>query len=399
MRIARRLTLASVGAAWVAWPQRRVVAAEPQPIRVGLLLAMTGPLAGTSEEIAYGVALALDQADRMAGGRRLHVTVEDTQGRRARAVERFAKLVQEDRVDVVIGPTGSPEALALRDAAHEAGVPLIVPNAGASALTAEKCSPFLLRVSYAHEQIAGPLGAWMARDGRARSAYLLAADNAAGRDTAAAFRKHFQAAGGVVAGEELVPAEVSDLAPYLGRIKLLKTDAIFASFFGAAAERFVLGAEAFGLRGSRLCGPGWLTSTLDLARIGGRAAGVIGAAAYLPELDIPSNRAFVAAFTARHTRPPSEFAAQGYDAARLLLAAIDALEGNVGNRRALATMLARTSFSGARGDLALDPRTNNIVQDVFIFETRARPGGEGVDAEILARVPAVRVESEACKLG
>jgi len=248
MRIARRLTLASVGAAWVAWPQRRVVAAEPQPIRVGLLLAMTGPLAGTSEEIAYGVALALDQADRMAGGRRLHVTVEDTQGRRARAVERFAKLVQEDRVDVVIGPTGSPEALALRDAAHEAGVPLIVPNAGASALTAEKCSPFLLRVSYAHEQIAGPLGAWMARDGRARSAYLLAADNAAGRDTAAAFRKHFQAAGGVVAGEELVPAEVSDLAPYLGRIKLLKTDAIFASFFGAAAERFVLGAEAFGLR-------------------------------------------------------------------------------------------------------------------------------------------------------
>jgi len=62
-------------------------------------------------------------------------------------------------------------------------------------------------------------------------------------------------------------------------------------------------------------------------------------------------------------------------------------------------MLARTSFSGARGDLALDPRTNNIVQDVFIFETRARPGGEGVDAEILARVPAVRVESEACKLG
>jgi branched-chain amino acid transport system substrate-binding protein len=136
-----------------------------------------------------------------------------------------------------------------------------------------------------------------------------------------------------------------------------------------------------------------------MARIGARAAGIIGATAYLPELDLDANRDFVAAFARRHGRPPSEFAAQGFDAARLLLAGLEALEGNVANRRATAAILARTGFEGARGRLALDPRTNHVVQDIHIFETRRRQGGEGIGFEILARIPDVRAEPEACQMG
>lgn len=374
-------------------------AAATDPVRIGLLLDMTGPLSLTSEDIAAGFALALDAAGREAGGRPLQVVGEDTAGNPARAAERFAKLVQAEGVDIVVGPTGSPEALALRDLAHAQGVPLVIPNAGATALTGEKCSPFVLRVSYSHEQVVAPLGTWMARTGIARSAYLLAAEGIAGRDHAAAFRKAFAAAGGTVAGEEFVPATSQDFAPYLAKVRLRPTDAIFASFFGVAAERFLDGVDAFGLRSARLCGPGWLVSTLDLARIGARAAGIIGATAYLPELDLDANRDFVAAFVGRHGRPPSEFAAQGFDAARLLLAGLEALEGNVANRRATAAILARTVFEGARGRLSLDPRTNNVVQDIHIFETRRRQGGDGLGFEILARIPDVRVDREACQMG
>jgi branched-chain amino acid transport system substrate-binding protein len=369
------------------------------PLRVGLLLGLTGPLSRTSGEIAYGFALALDQVDRQAAGRPIYVVVEDTGGKAGRAVERFVKLVQSDRVDVVVGPTSSPEALALRDAAHDIGVPLIVPNAGVTALTGEKCSPFVLRVSYSHEQIAAPLGTWMAQSGRARSAYLLGADNTSGRDHVVAFRKGFAASGGDIGGEEFVPPGALDLAPYLAKLKLMRADAIFASFFGDAAQRFLDGVGALGLRNLRICGPGWLVSTLDLPRIGGRAVGIIGATPYLADLDIASNRDFVSAFTQRHTRPPSEFAAQGYDAARLLLAGIEALEGNLANRRATAMVLARTGFVGARGALAIDPRTNNIVQDIHIFETRKRPGGEGIDFEPLARIADVAADAETCQMG
>lgn len=370
-----------------------------QPVAIGLLLDMTGPLAAASEDIAYGFALGLDQSDRRAGGRNLHVVVEDTAGKPARAAERFAKMVQADGVDMVVGPSGSAEALALRDVVHGLGVPLLVPNAGATALTAEKCSPFILRASYAHEQIAAPLGGWLARAGQARTAYVLCADTIAGRDHAAAFRKAFQAAGGTVAGEEFVPATAQDHGPYLGRLKLQRTDAIFASFFGQAAERFLDGIDAFGLRSVRICGPGWLVSTIDLPRYGARAAGIVGSTAYLPDLDLVANRDFVDAFTSRHGRPPSEFAAQGFDTARLLLAGIGALEGNVSNRRATAAILARTEFDGARGALAMDPRTNNVVVDIHVFETRRRPGGEGTEFQELARFPAVRAEPGPCQLG
>jgi branched-chain amino acid transport system substrate-binding protein len=395
--LTRRAAVAG-GASFFAAAPISAARAE-QPIRVGLLLGLTGPLARTSEDIAYGFALALDQADRKAGGRRIHVVVDDTQGKGIRSVERFVKMVQVDRVDVVVGATSSPEALALRDAAHDLGMPLIVPNAGVTSLTGEKCSPFVLRVSYSHEQIAAPLGTWMAQSGRARSAYLLGSDNPSGRDHVAAFRKGFAAAGGDISGEELVPPGSLDLTPYLAKLKLMRTEAIFASFFGDAAARFVDAVDALGLRNLRICGPGWLVSTLDLPKMGARAAGIIGATPYLPDLDIASNREFVAAFTQRRTQPPSEFAALGYDAARLLLAGIDALEGNVSNRRATATVLGRTGFIGARGALAIDPRTNNIVQDIHIFETRKRPGGEGIDFEPLARVADVMADPEACQMG
>ncbi|MFO0294050.1 MAG: ABC transporter substrate-binding protein [Rhodospirillales bacterium] len=393
----RRAWLAAAGAGGVALGASRARAVPP--ISIGLLLDMTGPLAAASEDIAYGFALCLDQSDRRAGGRQLHVVVEDTEGKPARAVERFAKMVQADGVDLVVGPSGSPEALALRDPVHALGVPLLVPNAGASALTAEKCSPFVLRASYAHEQIAAPLGGWLARAGQARTAYVLCADTIAGRDHAAAFRKSFQAAGGTVAGEEFVPAATPDYGPHLGRLKLQRMDAIFASFFGPAAARFLEGVDAFGLRAARICGPGWLVSTIDLPRLGARAAGVVGATAYLPDLDLVADRAFVDAFTARHGRPPSEFAAQGFDTARLLLAGIAALEGNVANRRATAAILARTEFDGARGRLAMDPRTNNVVLDIHVFETRRRPGGEGTEFHELALFPGVRAEPGACQPG
>lgn len=371
---------------------------EP-PIRIGLLLGLTGSVARASEDIAHGFALALDQADREVAGRKLHVVVEDSQGKASRAAERFVKLVQIDKVDVVVGPTGSPEALALREVAHDLGVPMIVPNAGASDLSGEKCSPFVVRVSYANDQIVAPLATWMVGTGRAKSAYLLGSDNVSGRDHVAGFRKAFVVAGGNVSGEELVPPAARDLAPYLGKLKLVRTDAIFASFFGDAAQLFLDAAEEFGLRSLKICGPGWLASTLDLRKAGARAAGIIGATSYLPELDIASNRAFVAAFTQRHTVPPSEFAAQGFDAARLLLAAIESLEGNVSNRRATAAVLAHTPFIGARGALTIDPRNNNVIQDIHIFETKKRQGGEGVDFEILARIPDVRADAEFCRMG
>ena len=243
---------------------------EP-PIRIGLLLGLTGALAQASEDIAYGFALALDEVDRKAGGRALHVAVADTFGRSSRTAAQFLKLVQDEKVDIVVGPTSSPEALVVRDAAHEAGIPVIVPNAGVSALAGEKCSPFVVRVSYSNDQIAGPLGTWMFRSGRAKSVYLLASDNPSGRDHVAAFRRSFAAAGGEVTGEELVPPTTRDLSPYLGKLKLVRTEAIFASFFGDAAQLFLDGAEQFGLRSLKICGPGWLVSTLDLAKVGARA--------------------------------------------------------------------------------------------------------------------------------
>jgi branched-chain amino acid transport system substrate-binding protein len=390
----RRRAIAMFGAASLAAPSR---AQTSEPIHLGLLLAATGPLARASNDLALGLALALDQADRKVAGRAIQVTIEDTQSQPARAVERFTKLFRQDQADVVIGPMASPELLALRDVVHDAGLPLIVPNAGVTAIAQERCSPFIIRVSYSNDQIGASLARWIAARGEVKTAYLLGADNLGARDHLQAFRKNFEAAGGRIVGEEFVPAGERDLAPYLGKIRLFPADAIFASFFGNSAQRFLDAFRQSSIGTMRLFGPSWLVTTLDPQVSGARVAGIVGATIYSPELDLPSNRDFVAAFTARHARPPSEFAAQGYDAGRLLIAALEVLGGTTTNRRALAAVLASTPFIGARGALAIDPKSFTVVQDVHVFEARKQPGGEGVELEIIDRIADVVPDSEGCK--
>ena len=135
---------------------------------------------------------------------------------------------------------------------------------------------------------------------------------------------------------------------------------------------------------------------LYLREQGEAATGVIGALHYLPSLDTPENEAFVTAYQVDHPgKLPSEYVVAGYDAGRLLLGA---LETGAEGREALATALPKVAYSGPRGPLEIDPATNNIVQNVYVFETV--PGGEaGMTHKLLETIPAVRDAPNGCVMG
>lgn len=120
---------------------------------------------------------------------------------------------------------------------------------------------------------------------------------------------------------------------------------------------------------------GFLTAPLYLRAQDEAAEGVIGALHYLPTLDTPENKAFAAAYKAAYGGDmPSEYVVAGYDAGRLLLGALDA---GAKGRAAIAKALPKVAYTGPRGPLMIDAATNNVVQNVYVFETVRTDDGMG----------------------
>lgn len=365
--------------------------AAAEDIKVGLLLPFSGVYASLGNEIETGFNLGLKEFGAETG---FEVKREDTEVKPPVALGKAKKLILQERVDVMVGIVSSGVLGAVRDMVHGAGVPLIVANAGNDAATGTSCSPFITRMSFSNGQINRPMGTWMADQG-VKKVFTLAPDYAAGRQMIDAFTESFTAAGGEIVGQEFTPFQkTQDFGPYLAQAKASGADAVYVFYAGGEAISFVKQYDSFGLKAELpLYGSGFLTSPLYVNAQGTAAEGVITALHYAPTIDSEANAAFVAAFTAETGRAPSEFAVQGYDAARAL---VEAAKTGATDRASLSTALRQVSFVGPRGKLAIDPATNNIIQPVYVYQTVAGEGG--LTQKVLAQLPAEADPANGCEM-
>ena len=384
----RNYVCAGLGACAVIALMAGAAAAET---KVGLLLPKSGGYAALGQEIEDGFVMALEDA----GMRGDFVLVsEDTEAKPPVGVAKARKLVLEDEVDVMVGIVSSGVLGAVRDFVDGNKVPLIVANAGNDEATGEACSKYIVRVSFSNAQVNRPMGQWMADHG-IKKVYTMAPDYAAGHQMIDAFAKSFKEAGGEIVGYDYTPfGKTQDFGPYLTKAKAAAPDAIYVFYAGGEAISFVKQYDAFGLKKDiPLYGSGFLTSPLYVAAEGPAAVGVTTALHYVPTIDTPENKAFVKAFTAKFGRPPSEYGVQGYDAGRLL---VEAVKAGANDRESIADGLAKVSYAGPRGPLKIDPATNNVVQNIYVYETVA--DGEALTQKIVDTIPEVRDPPNGCKL-
>jgi branched-chain amino acid transport system substrate-binding protein len=368
------------------------------PIRIGLVLPYSaGPFVSIANEMTDSFMMAIEEAGPEIAGRKIDVLKEDTTHKPDVAQAKARKLVFEDKVDLLVGPVASAELTALFDFAAQSKTPLVIPNAGDNEATGEKCNQFVLRTSFSNSQIVRDMGPWMLKKGY-KSAYLIAFDYKAGHQLMDGFKGPFEKAGGKIAGEAYPPfAPNIDFAPYLAKIKEAKPDAVFTFFAGPPATALVKQFAEFGLRDQiKLAGPGWLISPLNLPGQGDAAAGVLGVLNYVPAIDNAVNKAFQEKFKAKFNRTGSEFAAQGYDTAKLIHAALKQAGGKTSDKAALVKAMHAVSVDGTRGKLTIDPKTNNVVQDIFVYETKKV--GDKVDFVVLDKFAQVQDPPNGCKL-
>ncbi|MGH6885476.1 MAG: ABC transporter substrate-binding protein, partial [Geminicoccales bacterium] len=260
--------------------------------------------------------------------------------------------------------------------------------------TGQACSSYIIRVSFSNAQINRPMGQWLYDQG-IRKVYAMAPDYAAGHQMIEAFRTGFEAAGGEIVGEVFTPfGQTQDFGPYLTSARAANPDAIYVFYAGGEAVNFVKQYDSFGIKDDiPLYGSGFLTSQLYLDAEGPAAVGVVTSLHYVPTLDTPENQAFVEAFTEDTGRTPSEYAVQGYDAGRVL---VEAVKAGATDRASITDALKKVQYTGPRGPLEIDPATNNIVQNIYIYEI-VEEGGT-LTQRLVGTAESVRDEPNGCSL-
>src|SRR6516225_1128122 len=149
-----RRTLLKAGALMSAYPAPQLLAQTPEPLKIGFLTVLTGPLAAGGQQQQEGAALFLDERNGMIAGRKVELITQDTGGNPALAKTKTQELVERHKVPVMIGPLATNEALAMDGYIRDTKVPLITtPAVSRSKLAQFDLIPFLLQVIPAEMQL------------------------------------------------------------------------------------------------------------------------------------------------------------------------------------------------------------------------------------------------------
>jgi branched-chain amino acid transport system substrate-binding protein len=385
--INRRAALKLAGSAAIAGLGVRAFAApaiaQGAPLRVGVMLPFTGTYGaiGKSIENAFKQYVA-EHGDKL-GGRTLEFVQVDDQAEPAKGPDNMNKLVERDKVDVVVGTVHSGVQMAMTKIARESGKLLIIPNAGADVATRAQCAPNIFRTSFSNWQPSYPLGKVLMDAGH-KDAIILTWKYAAGEEHANAFKEGYTKLGGKIAAEFYVPFPEVEFQSYLTQIAERKPGAVFTFIAGGGAVKLVKDYAAAGLNKSvPLYGSGFLTDGTLQAQ-GEAAEGIKTTLHYADDLDNPADKAFRANFSKRYNTEPDVYAVQGYDAAALLDVGLTAVKGDINAKDNLYKAMASAKLDSPRGPMTFSP-SHNPVQNIYLREVRkGRNVKIGIAAEALA---------------
>ena len=339
-------------------------AAQSQKLKVGFMLPYSGTYAALGDAIEKGFRLYVTEQGGRVGGREIEYVKVDDESDPAKATDNVNKLIKRDNVDVLVGTVHSGVAMAMAKVAKDNDTLLIIPNAGAVAVTGPMCAQNIFRSSFSNWQPGYAMGEVAAKRG-AKKVVTITWKYAAGDESVGGFKEAFEKAGGQVVKELSLPFPNVEFQPLLTEIAAIKPDAVYTFFAGGGAVKFVKDYAAAGLKRTiPLYGAGFLTDgTLEAQ--GADADGLLTALHYGDGLDNPKDKSFRAAYHKAYNAVPDVYAVQGYDAAQMLAIGLNAVKGDVSKMPEIAKAIVAARIDSPRGPFTIGA-SHNPVQDMYL---------------------------------
>jgi branched-chain amino acid transport system substrate-binding protein len=295
-----------------------------EPIKIGAILDMTGPAAMLGPLFKDGITMALEENKNQVAGRRLELIVEDGATDPTTALEKARKLVERDKVKVIIGPLMGDAHLAI--APYLANKKVLITTLYCGGIELAKYKQWLIYPT----TLAGlciPLG-YYAADVGYKTMDMITSDYAGGHGFMKGVRMGFESKKGKVVQEVFPPVGTADFGPYLSTLK----PADCVSYFvpnTAESSRVIVQYREFGIKMPLLA------TTLDgdipehvMKELGDKVIGLRGQASYIWQREDPVNKKWVQAMQKRFGRMPGGIEQNSYALASVILAGLKATGGN-----------------------------------------------------------------------
>jgi len=324
-------------------------------IKLGAAEALSGPAAKYGVSIKNGFTLAVDEINAKGGvnGNNLVLVVENEQGKKEDAINAFKKLIFQDKVIALFGPTLSNSAFAADPIANATKTVVFGTSNTADGITA--MGPFTFRNSVMEADVL-PVStkAAIQHFGIKKVAIIYGNDDAFTKDGFDIFKSTLAKQNVPVTDTEAYAKGDVDFKAQLTKIKASNPDAIVCSCLAEEAANIILQTRALGMKLPFIGGNGLNSPKLfEIAKDAGDNT-VIGSP-WSVENATPANQAFIAAYKAKFNADPDQFAAQAYDALYIVATALKSvkLSGDLAKDRiALHDALPAVSYSGATGKFA-----------------------------------------------
>ncbi|GMG81143.1 ABC transporter substrate-binding protein [Paralimibaculum aggregatum] len=332
-------------------------------VKIGMITTLTGGGSHLGIDVRDGFELALAEAGRDD----VTLIVKDDARKPDLAKQLSDEMIQREGVDILTGIIWSNLAMAVVPPAVRQGVFYLSPNAGPSALAGKLCHENYFNVAWQNNDLHAAMGGHMKDAGLAKP-FILAPNYPAGTDALTGFKSTY---GEAVAGEVYTKLGQKDYAAEIAQIRASGADSVYFFLPGGMGIAFMKQYAASGVE-LPVYGPAFSFDEIILKAVGDAALGVKNTSQWAYDLDVPANVAFVAAFRETYGRTPTLYASQGYDTARLILAALD--KAHPDDADAFRAALEAAEFESTRGKFRFNSN-HHPIQDIHVREVVAGEGG------------------------
>jgi len=327
-------------------------------IKVGVFMALTGAQATFGQSSSNAIRLAAEEINAKGGigGKQVRLIVKDDRSRKEDAASCVRMLLDQDKVDAILGEVASSSSLAAAPLCQEAGVPMITPSSTNPRVT--QVGDCIFRVCFTDDFQGQVMAKFARRTLKAQMAAILtdvANDYSVG--LAKRFREVFTELGGkIVAGDTSYAEGDKDFSGQLTKIAAADPDVLFVPGYYTDVALVAKQAKTHNLRAT-ICGGDGYDSPKLVALAGDAANGLYFSNHCWKGDPSPVVRGFYQAYQAKHGEEPDALAALGYDAMYVLAHAL-AAAGSTDKAAVRDRIAATTGFAGVTGTFSIDAQRN-----------------------------------------
>jgi branched-chain amino acid transport system substrate-binding protein len=364
-----------------------------QPLKVGFIAGLTGTAAAPAADMKNGFELYWESSGGKVAGRKVETFIENDEGKPEVGLSVARRLVEQQKVDVVVGPHFANVGTAVAQYLATTDTPMIYPIPASSEFL-KKPIPSMFLAGGTASQFTQPLGKWAAQKGYKKAA-TISSDYSFGHEIAGGFTNTFTDYGGTVGDQIWVPLGTTDYGPFVSKIAAGNYDVVFD---GLQAQDAVVFQQAWGDFGLAKKGPALLASpsTVDqslLRTMKESAVGTYSTGHFAEGRSEGETAKFVAAYEKKYGKIPGYYAASGYFGAQITAAALEKLNGKIPNSAAFITTAKKLNLADSVfGPIKMDAH-GNINMNVYIRKVEPRAAG-GFWNVVESTIPNVAPEFE-----